>query len=122
MITFLVLLGGALGAAGRYLTDLAVSRWLPGDLPAGTTAVNLTGSLALGLAAGTLTRDGTAYALLATGICGAFTTWSTLALQAAELLARRPRVAAAYLALNLLGGIALAAAGLAATGALPLAG
>ncbi|QWC85954.1 CrcB family protein [Nocardioidaceae bacterium] len=118
MTALLVMLGGAVGAAGRYLCDRFVSSRAPRDLPAGTLAVNLLGSLALGLLTGLLVTTGSAYAVLGTGVCGAFTTWSTLAVETVELLRGRPALAVAYLAATLLGGLSLATVGLLATGAL----
>ena len=65
-----VFVGGGAGAALRY----AFSLMLPS--PWATQAVNVLGSLLLGwlLARGI---DGPARALLATGFCGGFTTYST---------------------------------------------
>ena len=75
MTALLVLLGGAAGAVARFL----VARALPGRIA--TFAVNVAGSLALGLLAGSA-RD--AYALLGVGFCGALTTFSTYALETVE--------------------------------------
>ena len=84
MTWLLVALGATAGAAARYLTDMAVSRRRPGRFPWGTLVVNVTGSFAVGVVAGA--AFGPAWiALLGTGFCGAFTTWSTLALDAVVL-------------------------------------
>ena len=76
----LVALGAAVGAAGRHLTN----HWLRerfGATPAGgTLAVNLLGSFVLGVLAGAAV-DGGWLALLGIGFCGAYTTFSTLALE-----------------------------------------
>jgi CrcB protein len=67
---------GGLGAVARLLLDGAIAGRLGRDFPYGTLAVNLSGSLALGLLAGAaLTGD--AYRLAATGLLGAYTTFST---------------------------------------------
>lgn len=75
MTALLVLLGGAAGAVVRFL----VSQALPGRV--GTFAVNVAGSLAVGLLAESAPDP---YALLGIGFCGAVTTFSTYALQTLE--------------------------------------
>ncbi|MCB1239851.1 MAG: CrcB family protein, partial [Tetrasphaera sp.] len=99
----LVALGAAVGAAGRHLTN----HWLRerfGATPAGgTLAVNLLGSFVLGVLAGAAV-DGGWLALLGIGFCGAYTTFSTLALElwsAFEDGRRREVVANAALSLAL---------------------
>ena len=118
MTTLLVMLGGAVGAAARFLVDRAVTARSRGALPAGTLCVNLAGSLALGLAVGFLASSGSAYAVLATGVCGAFTTWSTLAVEVVDLIRARPRAAGVYVLVTVAGGILLAFLGLALSGGL----
>jgi CrcB protein len=76
------LLGGA-GAVTRLLLDGAVAESASG-FPYGTLAVNLLGSLLLGLLVG-LTVSPTLYRLLGTGLLGAFTTFSTWALESHRL-------------------------------------
>lgn len=113
MTWLLIALGGALGAAGRYLVDLAVTARLGDRLPWGTLAVNLTGSAAFGLLTG-LSASGTVMSLLGTGFCGAFTTASALAWETVALAERgRSLRAVANLGLSVVIGMALAAAGLA---------
>jgi CrcB protein len=67
---------GGLGAIARLLLDGATARRLGRDFPYGTLAVNLSGSLALGLVVGAA-AGGDAYRLAATGFLGAYTTFST---------------------------------------------
>jgi CrcB protein len=67
---------GGIGAIARFLLDGAVAQRLGRDFPYGTLAVNLSGALALGLLVG-LTLTGDAYRLAATGLLGAYTTFST---------------------------------------------
>lgn len=90
-----VALGGAAGAVVRHA--LAVAPWGPS---AGVLAANVLGSAALG-AVLALVGDPLLLLLLGTGLCGALTTWSTLAVQTAELGRRAPGRAAAYLVLTL---------------------
>jgi CrcB protein len=49
MTMLLVLLGGAVGAAARYLTEVSVQRWHGTLFPWGTWTVNVVGSFALGV-------------------------------------------------------------------------
>lgn len=87
MTVLLVFLGGVLGAPARYLMDRAVQRRHKSVFPFGTLAVNLLGCLILGLltgAAQSLQRDFVVFA--GTGICGAFTTFSTFGYETTRLL------------------------------------
>ncbi len=94
-----VAVGGAVGAPARYLLDRACPR------PWGTALVNLLGSLLAGVVAGAAPP---ARLLLAVGVLGSFTTASTLAWDV--LTTERP---VRLLALHLVPGLALAAAGFA---------
>jgi len=76
-------LGGA-GSIARFLLDGAVAARFGRDFPYGTLAVNLSGSLALGLLVGAaLASD--AYRLAGTGLLGAYPTFSTWALESHRL-------------------------------------
>lgn len=77
MTTLLVIVGAAVGAPLRY----ACTQLLDGPWPRGTLLVNTVGSGLFGLLAA-LSLGGDAWALLATGFCGAFTTFSSFAVQA----------------------------------------
>ena len=77
------LLGGV-GAAARFLLDGAVAQRLGRAFPYGTLTVNLLGALALGALVGARV-DGDAHRLAATGLLGAFTTFSTWALESHRL-------------------------------------
>ncbi len=120
-----VALGGAVGATARYLAIAMVTRAVPG-FPYGTLAVNVLGSLAMGILA-VLLIDRLSDApsrmapFLLTGVLGGFTTFSAFSLDAV-LLIERGRLAAAggyvlaSVALSLLGlwaGLSLARAWLA---------
>lgn len=89
MLTLLlVMVGGAVGGTGRFLTDRAVTRRRSGPLPWGTLVVNVTGSLLLGLIAGAgAALPGWVGALVGTGFCGALTTYSTFGHETVQLLA-----------------------------------
>ncbi len=107
-----VMAGGALGAAGRFLVGQWLARHVVSGFPWGTLAVNLAGSLAAGFLLGWLDERAPQYALwrlfLMVGVLGGFTTYSALMVEVL-LLAREPRppLVAAYLVATLVGGMAL---------------
>lgn len=112
---------GGCGAAARALIEGLVARSKLTGFPLGTTIVNLSGSLLMGVAAG-LTLELSQSALLhvvMVGVLGGYTTFSTAAVQAAEMImaGRWPR-AVCYVSGLLVGSVALAAAGIWAVGAL----
>ena len=72
----LVCLGGALGSGARYLTSLAAASLLGIGFPYGTLIVNLLGSFLLGFLMEMLPPPNMRL-LLATGVMGGFTTYST---------------------------------------------
>ncbi len=80
----LVALGGGLGSALRFLGGDAAQRFLPAAaIPAGTLAVNVVGSLLIGLiggyAEGRSAVTPEARLFLLTGLLGGFTTFSAFA-------------------------------------------
>lgn len=79
--------GGATGSMARYLLASNVlvgcSLW---GFPAGTFAVNIIGSILIGLLMGIL-QDGSALQwFFVTGLCGGFTTFSTFSADTIRLL------------------------------------
>lgn len=102
------------GTVGTLLRTLAVTG--EGDgLPLQTLAVNVAGAFLLGLLLGALHRRPQARSLrlaLGTGLLGAFTTWSGLAVQCVLLVRDgRATLAAGYLLASLTLGVLAAAAG-----------
>lgn len=75
---------GGLGALARFVVDGAVASRLGRGFPFGTLAVNLAGAFALGVLVGAAVR-GEAYDIAGTGLIGAFTTFSTWALESHRL-------------------------------------
>lgn len=75
------MLGGAVGAALRYLVGLLCQRFTWTSLPLGTLAVNLLGCFLLGLLMSLgqrfVSMSDSVYLMLTVGLCGAFTTFST---------------------------------------------
>ncbi|AXB43455.1 fluoride efflux transporter FluC [Amycolatopsis albispora] len=105
MTALLVAVGGAAGAVLRYLVHrLWASRTA---FPWATFAVNVAGSALLGLLTGV---TGAAQALLAVGLCGALTTYSTFGFETVELINRgqAPR-AVGYVAATMVAGFGAAA-------------
>jgi fluoride exporter len=115
MQTYLLVgLGGIVGANLRYLvSSAAASRW--GTLfPYGTLIANLLGSFLLGVLLTAITGpDGaSARALLGTGLCGGFTTFSTFAFETVALVWAGDRRGALVTALGTIGlGLGAAALG-----------
>lgn len=97
MTPLLVALGAAVGAPLRYWLAL---RYDSDDFPTGVWLANTVGSTLLGLFVG-LGADGDSLALLGTGFCGAFTTYSTFAAQTLERGRRGP----AYAVLTVVGAL-----------------
>jgi CrcB protein len=88
MTTLLVALGAAVGAPLRYLFGHALDR----TLPTGLLIVNTVGSGLFGLFAA-LSLGDAGWALLGTGFCGGFTSFSAFAVHTVE---RPARLATAY--------------------------
>lgn len=86
MTALLVVLGAAVGAPLRYLTDQVLRRRLGDRFPWGTFAVNVVGSGILGALTGTSTA---VHALLGIGFCGALTTYSTFGYETVRLIEDR---------------------------------
>lgn len=89
MTAVLVMLGGALGAPLRYLTDLMVQARHDTFFPWGTFTVNVFGSLVLGLTAASVSVGGGStwvQTLVGTGFCGALTTFSTFGFETYRLI------------------------------------
>lgn len=115
MTLVLVLVGGALGAPLRYLTDLIVQSRHTSGFPWGTFAVNMIGSLILGVVLGAASGSALSsdvVALVGTGVCGALTTFSTFSFETVRLAEEGDlRDAALNVVLSLLVGLGAAAAG-----------
>jgi len=105
-----IALGGALGALSRAAVGLWLNPKDGGAIPWGTFAANLVGSVALGILLGLLLGERmtspTAKALLATGFCGAFTTFSTFSAETVTL-ARSGHALTAVLYVGLTLGLCL---------------
>jgi CrcB protein len=108
MRLLLVLAGGGLGSAARYLTAVWMARQFGAAFPWGTLAVNVVGSFLIGLLA-TLADDigsvgPQARMFLVVGVLGGFTTFSSFSLETLRLVEQHEMGRAA---LNVAGSLAL---------------
>ena len=102
-----IALGGAAGALGRHFVGVLAVRVMGHGFPWGTLAVNIAGSLAMGvlieLMALIWSPSAEMRAFLSIGILGAFTTFSAFSLDVATLYERgQVGVTAAYVAASVL--------------------
>lgn len=114
----LVMLGGAFGSGARYLTGKATLAMFGPSLPYGTFAVNLIGGFLMGTLVGALARLNMPTEnwrlLLAVGVLGGYTTFSSFSLDVANMMQRGDLgVAALYILASVVGSIAALFAGLA---------
>ena len=110
-------LGGAFGSMVRYGVGRLVGWWIPGaSSMLGTGLVNLVGSFLLGVVVSVCTVGGKPNGwglLLGVGFCGGLTTFSTLAMELADLMHAKRHWEMLGLGLgSLILGIAAFAAGL----------
>ncbi|MDC0135155.1 fluoride efflux transporter CrcB [Sulfitobacter sp.] len=110
----LVALGGAIGAACRYLMGVGVMRLTgPADFPVAVLSVNVIGSFLMGVFVVAAAQKGLTHLspFIMTGILGGFTTFSAFSLEAVTLMERGQIAAAgAYVALSVvlsIGGLML---------------
>ncbi|MFH8570060.1 fluoride efflux transporter CrcB [Streptomyces sp. NPDC017993] len=88
MSWLLVIVGAAVGAPLRYLTDRFVQSRHESVFPWGTCLVNVAGCLLLGLLTGAVAggaAPSSLQLLLGTGLCGALTTYSTFSYETLRL-------------------------------------
>jgi CrcB protein len=102
----LVAVGGAVGAASRWLVGSVIGRDGP-VFPWSTLTVNLIGCVLVGVAARRLIRSSEVWSTVVTGFLGGLTTYSTFAEETRRLLdAHRGGLALAYVAASIVIGLA----------------
>jgi CrcB protein len=117
MTALMVILGAAVGAPLRYLTDRLVQSRHDTGFPWGTFTVNAVGSFVLGLTLAA-TASPTLIALVGTGFCGSLTTYSTFSYETVQLAAGGSKLFALFnVAGSVLAGLGAAGLGLAVGGA-----
>lgn len=113
--------GGVLGAAARDAVEQALAT-ARDAFPTATFAINLSGAFALGLLLEALVRSGDdlgwrrkARLIGGTGFCGAFTTYSTLAVESVQLVRHGAwPTAFGYVVASFIGGLIFATLGIVA--------
>ena len=112
----IVFFGGGLGAAIRHGVNTMLGRLAGHDFPIGIMAINISGSILMGLAAGYFAfRAGEAWSqsarlFVTTGVLGGYTTFSAFSLDA-MLLYERGEIATALF--YVIGSVVLSILGLA---------
>ena len=108
-----VIVGGALGSAARHGVNIITARALGAPSPAATAAVNLIGSVVIGVLAGALAANRFSMsrpvqAFVFVGILGGFTTFSSFMLDSLTLMQMdAPMKAAVNVAGQLVVGLCL---------------
>lgn len=119
IMTYLyIALGGALGAMSRYGVSSIAARMFGHGFPFGTIAVNLLGSFAMGVLIGVMAKwlkdQSLWHPFLAVGFLGAFTTFSTFALDVVSLQQRAELLPLmGYILLSVVGSVLALMAGIA---------
>lgn len=108
--TLIVAIGGALGAAARYMASLVPVKE-PFAFPLKTFLVNVIGCFCIGLIAAVVAKHSVSPRLVLffkTGVCGGFTTFSTFTLETDVLLkSGQVGIAATYVVLSVAVGVVL---------------
>ncbi|MBN2737832.1 MAG: fluoride efflux transporter CrcB [Spirochaetales bacterium] len=111
-----IALGGSFGALARYYLSKWVSDLSGAGFPWGTLTVNLIGSLVIGFCFGLFEKiiiPGEVKAFITVGFLGAFTTFSTFALESVNLFREgESRLALLNLGVSMVSGLVLAVAGI----------
>ena len=113
LLPFLIMFGGGLGAAVRYVVGIWMMKKYPTPfIPIAMLSVNIIGSFALGIIYGVIYDDHAVmysnpyFITIGIGFLGAFTTFSTFSVEAMQLIKGKVyRKAALYIVLSIIGSI-----------------
>lgn len=97
MTAALIALAGSLGAISRYVLDGHIKTRYAYTFPLATIIINVSGSLLLGIISGVLLKHhgfAGAEAVIGTGFCGGYTTFSTASFETVRLIEERRYTAA----------------------------
>lgn len=112
----LVGIGGFIGSISRYAVNLVITKYIDKSLPYATFIVNIVGCFIIGMLFGLVQRgqlSNNYWLVFATGFCGAFTTFSTFALENNTLFAdKQSTTALVYTLLSFVVGIVLCRLGI----------
>jgi len=116
-LVWYIALGSAVGGASRFALSSFIQQ-RAGTFPVGTLIVNITGSLMLGFlmryALGSTSVSAETRALLTTGFCGGYTTFSTFSYETITLIEQGDwRRASLYVGLSVFASLVGAFAGVA---------
>lgn len=106
----LIFLGGGAGSVVRYLISVLLASY---RFPVATLAVNLLGSLLIGMLIGWIdpVSDSWTKHLFIIGFCGGFTTFSTFSFDVFTMIRNHDTALWGYLLLSILGCVAFTALG-----------
>jgi len=111
VILLMVMAGAAVGAPARWMLDRSIQIRHPSLFPWGTFTINVLGSLLLGVVVGAA-ASAPLVAVLGTGFCGGFTTFSTFSFEAVRMTEEsHGRRALLYVAASLVAGLLAATLG-----------
>jgi CrcB protein len=100
-----ICVAGGMGAALRLVLDGLIRARVKSTYPVGTTVINVTGSLLLGLVTGLATSQLVSHQwqlIIGTGLLGGYTTFSTASFETVRLIEDRRYIAAAFNGLGML--------------------
>ncbi len=108
----LVGLGGFFGSIARYGISHIINKYITNPFPYATFTVNIVGCFLIGLLFGLGQRNDwmaeQGWLILATGFCGAFTTFSTFALENNALISeQRTTTSIIYIGVSVVVGLLL---------------